>query len=211
MERITTGTILARTAALCALAPLPVGLAFAALLLPWLLADIMMQGESDAMLPLASLIGVIVQYMLTIALLGRLELLPEKHRAGRVASYMGVNIVTGFGVILGLLLLILPGLYLWARWAIVTPLVIGEGLRMGQAMEQSGNRTAPSILSIMAASAVLFLPELFSLGIYLAHLQGSDFFSTIEWVVVDDVLSAISYAATLVAAVAIYELTRPPR
>jgi hypothetical protein len=206
---ITTGTILARTGALCALAPLPVGLAFAAVLLPWLAADIMTQGEGDAMLPLASLIAVITQFMLTIALLDRLGLLPEKRRAGRVASYMGATIVTGLGIILGLLLLILPGLYLWARWAIVTPLVIGEGLRMDEAMEQSGNRTAPSILPIMAASAVLFLPELFSLGMFLAYLQGSDFFSTIEWVLVGDLLNAISHVATLVAAVAIYVLTRP--
>lgn len=93
------------------------------------------------------------------------------HRAwaqpGRVASYVGLGIVTGLAIFAGLMLLILPGLYLYARWIVTTPLVVGEGARMGEAMARSWRRTARAGVPIAAALALVNLPFVASMVVML--------------------------------------------
>jgi hypothetical protein len=55
----------------------------------------------------------------------------------RLGPLLAVSLLTGFGVGLGLLLLIVPGVILAIRWAVATPIVMLEGLGARAAMRRS--------------------------------------------------------------------------
>ena len=55
-------------------------------------------------------------------------------RAGRL---VGVSLLTGIGVGIGLLLLVVPGVILFARWSLAVPVVMLEGLGPRAAMKRS--------------------------------------------------------------------------
>jgi hypothetical protein len=208
MHKITTGAILARTASLLAMAPLASALAFAALFLPWLANDLVYDGDNPAVMLAASILSFAAQYSFTAALLRRLDLL-RNPRKGRVASYLLVGILTGLGILLGLVLLIVPGLWLLARWSIVTPLVIGEGLHTHDAIEHSGKRTTGSIVAIALALVILFVPMAIGLGLFSAVGEGWLTLPATALATVTNLLDAVSLLATWTAVVAIYELSLP--
>lgn len=56
---------------------------------------------------------------------------------GRLGSLLAVSILTGLGVGLGFLLLIVPGVLLAIRWAVATPIVMLEGIGARSAMRRS--------------------------------------------------------------------------
>jgi hypothetical protein len=55
----------------------------------------------------------------------------------RLAPMLGVAILTGIGIGIGLVLLIVPGILLAIRWAVATPIVMLEGLGARAAMRRS--------------------------------------------------------------------------
>jgi hypothetical protein len=56
---------------------------------------------------------------------------------GRLGTLVGASLLYGLGVAVGLLLLVVPGLVLIARWALVVPLVMVEGLAVRPAFARS--------------------------------------------------------------------------
>lgn len=88
-------------------------------------------------------------------------------KPGRVASYIGQGIVTGLGIAVGLCLLLIPGLFLYARWIAVVPLIIGDGRTMGEAMRLSWQRTEAATIPIMGCVAIcwaVFAAALLTMG-----------------------------------------------
>jgi hypothetical protein len=65
--------------------------------------------------------------------------LPELYRSSgsRLGPLLWASILMGFGVGLGLLLLIVPGILFAIRWAVATPIVMLEGLGARAAMRRS--------------------------------------------------------------------------
>src|SRR3954453_12780051 len=63
----------------------------------------------------SGLMSLAAQYYVTRAALGRAGLPPERG-ASRFGSFWGMNILTGLAILVGCILLVLPGLYLLARW-----------------------------------------------------------------------------------------------
>jgi hypothetical protein len=55
----------------------------------------------------------------------------------RVGRLVGVSLLTGIGVGLGVLLLVVPGLILFTRWSLAVPVVMLEGLGPRAAMKRS--------------------------------------------------------------------------
>lgn len=125
----------------------------------WLVVFVTCSSTIDAMgldqrlnsfLSVASLFG---EFMITSAALRTAGLHHAWAKPGRAASFVGAGLITGIAILTGFLLLVVPAVFLYTRWVIVQPLIIGEGRTMGQAMVESWRRTASSTLSIMAALA----------------------------------------------------------
>jgi hypothetical protein len=102
-----------------------------------------------------SLLSIFTQFLLTSRLLLRAGLHHAWGKPGRAASFIGAGIVTGLAILFGLLL-ILPGLYLAARWLLVCPLIVGRGMTMGEALAESWRRTAGHVLPFIAVLALVF-------------------------------------------------------
>lgn len=69
-------------------------------------------------------------------------------------SLFGASLLTSLGIGLGFVLLIVPGLYCLARWSLVTPLVVGEGMRASAAMSESWKRTGQTAWALVVVYLV---------------------------------------------------------
>ena len=155
-ERLQTGAILARAALLLGKtlpAALPAFLAMGAI-------GVAFDFYPD--LGLAINLGVLIstfvgQYLVTRAAMSAagLEL---SGRPGVATSFFGAVILIGIASGLGLLLLIVPGVYLYARWALTVPVIVGEGEKMSDAMRISTERTGGQIGPIAIALVIANLP-----------------------------------------------------
>ncbi len=97
----------------------------------------------------------------------------------RSLPLLGAGVLAGFGVLLGLMLLVVPGLYLMTTWAVIAPAVVIEDCGLTKAFGRSaqlvsGNRW--TVLAVMApvlmagalmqllALAFVFVPVYFLLA-----------------------------------------------
>lgn len=121
-----------------------------------------------------SLLSVFGQFAITSAALRAGGLHHAWAKPGRAASFVGAGLLTGIAIVAGFFALVLPAVFLYARWLIVQPLIIGEGRTMGEAMAESWRRTAPSTLVIMIAVAAALAPMVggFLLLVFAAPLSG---------------------------------------
>jgi len=205
-ERLTIGKILGGTAALLRAHPLPALIAVVVLVAPATLFDTQPGGGQLANLGVP-IISLFAQYMVTRAVLRGENLQREPGNAG---SFIGVSIVTGLAIGLGMLLLIVPGLYLYARWSIAMPLVIGEGKTMSEAMDDGGVRTAGHIVPIMLAFAAINLTWLAGFAvIWFVYPPAGP--PSLPVAIAGNLLLLGALVIDWYAAVAIYKLTDEPR
>ncbi|WP_447727980.1 hypothetical protein [Sphingomonas koreensis] len=108
-------------------------------------------------LPL-NIASAIAQYWIIRQALAREGLLAA-NLAGAPASYIGVSIVSGLGIMLGFVLLIIPGILLSLRWMPAVPLVLGaERLHANDALGEAWNQTSGHWQAIGAAYLLTLLP-----------------------------------------------------
>lgn len=151
-------------------------------------------GEQISQLPNA-IVGFIVQYLLVEYILIRdYALRPGKRR---YLSAFGAALLATLGILVGIVFLILPGLYLGARWSLANALVIGEGYTSVDALKESWKRTSASAWVLVGCLLVVALGTLvaaFALGALLVvpGVQGS-FIETLSGNLLGAVIS-ISYS-----------------
>ncbi|MEL7698949.1 MULTISPECIES: hypothetical protein [Citromicrobium] len=87
------------------------------------------------------------------------------------STYFGISFLSGIAIVLGLLLLIVPGLILWARWLPAYGYGLGEGRGATEALSDSWEATSghlgpiigsillPFIIGTGGALAVIFTAE----------------------------------------------------
>lgn len=85
----------------------------------------------------------------------------------RVPSLVGGSILYFFGVLVGLVLLIVPGLIAGARWCLMPPLIVLEHRDIGEARARSAGivsgKTGRVLLIVLVLAAVEYgLPEILS-------------------------------------------------
>lgn len=76
----------------------------------------------------------------------------------RLGTLLGASILYGVGVVIGFVLLIIPGLIAVARWALIVPLVVIERLGVGEAFSRSSRlvkgRTGAVLVLVIVANLI---------------------------------------------------------
>ena len=109
----------------------------------------------------------VVQYYLIRHLIDR-QGLRSADRLGGFGSFFVVGLITGLAILLGCLLLILPGLYLSARWAMVDAAVVGENRGFSDAMRRSWDASEGNVLPIALSILTISVPMIAGLALMLA-------------------------------------------
>jgi hypothetical protein len=93
----------------------------------------------------------------------------------RLGSLVGVSLLTGIGVGIGLLLLVVPGLVLFTRWSLAVPVVMLEHKSPVQAMRRSTElvkgRGRP-VFAVFATVTLIALAASLLLELLLVHTLG---------------------------------------
>ncbi|NMW31132.1 hypothetical protein HKD42_03560 [Altererythrobacter sp. RZ02] len=103
-----------------------------------------------------SVVGVVTGYLLIIKLIDMAKLAPLGRQAG-FGTYFGMSIVIGLATMLGVLLLILPGLYLSIRWSAAYGFALISNEKTSDALGNSWRATEEHVWPIALA---LLLPTL---------------------------------------------------
>ena len=114
----------------------------------------------------AGLLEVLLNTVLTHNVLARLDGKPATLRASLGAGLrfwplaFAVQLVSGIAVLLGLVLLVVPGVVLALRWLVPVPVLMAEGLGLGDSLRRSTELTDGSrkpLLGLVLAWAVAFV------------------------------------------------------
>lgn len=210
-EPVTVSTILEHTFSLVRGNPREAALALAVMVVPAVAIDVLAPPETGYFLfYLPGLIGIFVQFVLTGALLRKTGMRRSDAAPARAGAFVGAQILTSLGIVLGFVLLVVPGLYLWARWSLVAPLIVGEQLGLGDALRESAERSRPHIGAIMAALALLAVATLVAIGI-VAFVYPEDGPATLGVAIAANLLTYVPQILSWHAFVAIHALLRGPQ
>lgn len=155
----------------------------------------------------ASLLGAILsiglQYWVIRQALERRDRLDG--RAG-FGSFFGLNLLSGLATLVGFLLLIVPGIYLAARWSAADAALLSEGEGVSAALGKSWEMTASHIWPIVGALLVVYVP-VFGVGFGLGFTMGD----TVP-VAISGITNLLLFAGVVFAwlmGIAIYALLQP--
>lgn len=101
-----------------------------------------------AVTPLTIVIGVFFSYQLLNAIVQRTGL-RSRGDQDVFLTYFGLAVLYGLGVALGLILLVIPALFLIARWSLAQTLVVARGDGIKQAFGESWERTSGNEFQII--------------------------------------------------------------
>jgi hypothetical protein len=163
-RRLSIGELLDGGLALLIARPISAGL--------FILADASMAygllwAEARYELGLAAVIGIsfigyaVLSSFFTLALGERLgEVLADPAELFvRVVFVFATGLIVAFGAGLAFLLLIVPGLYVLARWSLVSPLILLQGAGIREALGRSWQLTEASVWSLVVVSVMVYLPQ----------------------------------------------------
>ncbi len=126
---------------------------------------------------------------------------------GDVGGLFLLDLVSNLAILLGFVLLIVPGVWLYARWFAAVPVLFAEETSSSEAMAASAARTRPMLGPIILAVAILYVPFVSALVASIALPE--------EALVATGVSPAINVGITLsqvagwYLAIAVYRAVRP--
>ncbi|WP_380875365.1 hypothetical protein ACFB49_04350 [Sphingomonas sp. DBB INV C78] len=158
---ISTGSILKRTMlVLQGNLPLAAG-AFAALTALSVAMDMLVGPDGRGNMLVSGLATVYAQYLITKTVMdaGGLDSAGAgEYRAAGFGAVFGVCFLSNLAIILGLLLLVVPGVFLAIRWFAAVPALIGEDSGVTRALGLSWERTKGYGGAIFGSLLVIYLP-----------------------------------------------------
>jgi hypothetical protein len=86
----------------------------------------------------------------------------------RLPALIAAGIVAGIGIVIGFLLLIVPGLFLLTRWALIPALIVIEKRSPGEAFDRSWQLTRGYGWTILGSLVLTFLAYLVTQAIFRA-------------------------------------------
>lgn len=99
----------------------------------------------------------VVQYYMIRRLVDRLHLRSADSPAG-FGSFFVLGLITGIPILLGYVALIIPGIYLTARWTMADAALLAENEGAGRAAQHAWSASAGQTMPIAIAQLVLALP-----------------------------------------------------
>jgi hypothetical protein len=114
----------------------------------------------------------------------------------RVLFAAVLSLVTTVAVIAGLILLIVPGLYLNARWFVSQPLVMLGGRGILASLRESWRLTGPSVWPLAGLTLILLVPDV-AIGIFGGDPGMSDFTEPSLALVLEAAVTSAIYMFTL--------------
>ena len=208
MERrtISSGAALAESWSLLIASPLKALVAIVVLSALGVLADSLPESSGLGLnLPIA-LASLFFQYQISQDRLARLGLIAGEGPRSGVAALFGLGILTNLGILFGLVLLILPGIFLAVRWALSVPILIAENSRVIEAMQRSWDETKGNFWPIFITLLVVYSPiVLLFVGAFVAGFMDAEE-SVVLSVVLNIVLNVVVVAGWH-AAIALYAQT----
>ena len=176
-ESVSVASVIVQVIRLAAGARATTVIVWLTLTIPYLLADLMFEPELIMLAYLVlGLISLYLQLLLTSAALScalpDYKFDPQKPTRGRFPSIFLLSLISLLAVAAGLLLLVVPGLILLARWSVSAPILLAEDLSVMDSLRRSWELTRPhwkQALIIALLCLALFVPAIF------ASLQYPDF------------------------------------
>ncbi|NML06835.1 hypothetical protein [Sphingomonas sp. G-3-2-10] len=206
---LSASGILRETMRLAAAYPLPGLLALLVMMVPSVWLELFATpGLATAGIGIALIVAwFFVQFLLTEFLLRGEGLIDTDRAVRRGGGFVLLVIGIGIAIGVGTLLLIVPGLYLYARWSAAVPYVIAEGHSAGGATAASADATRNSIGQVMLALAVLsvWMPIAFAINWYL-YPEGMPPAPAVS--LVSNLLGCGGSVVAWYASVAVYRLIR---
>jgi len=167
------------------------------------LANIASAALGDGVNIVTWVVSVVIQCELTRRLLLNLGYPGVRRRYGPM---LAIGIATGIPLVIGFVLLALPGLYMLARWAICDVVLLAENTGGAESISTSWERTRSNVPPIMAALILAYVPSSI-LGSILLGLTAPFGFS---WVFAFAALpTQIAWVLGWYVAVAVYHELRP--
>jgi hypothetical protein len=145
--------------------------------------------------------GIVCSYFLLVPMLRRAGF-PPRPDDDAMLPFVGLSIISSLGIMLGMLAIILPGLFVMARWSIAQPLLVVRGTGMMASLSESWERTKGNEFQIIVAVlALALLPVALIIGASVVFEQADP----VRIIAVQLVGSAMS-AVFLAMGVALYGL-----
>ena len=86
----------------------------------------------------------------------------------KLAALMGAGVLAGLAIVLGLLFLIVPGLFLLTRWALIPAVIVIEKRRAGESFDRSWELTRGHGWTVFGSLALALLAYLVVQGVLRA-------------------------------------------
>ncbi len=132
---------------------------FAVTVTVWSLIDLQVLG--DGLMVPAMIVDLVLAYLLTMGLLTNGGLAPGGLK-GNFGGYFPVWLISGFAILFGFILLIIPGIILLVRWLPLYGFVLADGEMSMEALSKSWEATTakfwPLLLAVLAPMALLAIP-----------------------------------------------------
>jgi hypothetical protein len=98
------------------------------------------------------------QFEATLAALAGCGLGVERRGRRRLWALFGLGVLSGLGIALGLLLLLLPGIYLYIRWSVAVPILVAEQAGVTEALRRSGDEIAGHFWPVLGLFLLILSP-----------------------------------------------------
>ncbi|MEN3748044.1 hypothetical protein TPR58_12785 [Sphingomonas sp. HF-S3] len=201
--RLSVHMVLSATIALLAERPLAGTIGFVVLLVMPALVDAFFDNEL-AYIVITLVFSAIAQFVVLDHLL-RATCLVDRETGSRRGAFVWTMVATGLATMLGLLLII-PGLFLAARWAVALPIIVGRRIGSAQAMAMSAEMTRNDMLILTLVFGILMSPLILVIVLSGIGHPVSEIGSAYE--LVAEVMLSAQPVVAWYASVAIYRLYR---
>ena len=145
--------------------------------------------------------GIVCAYFLLVAALRRTGLY-ARSAGDAFLPYIALSLLYTLGVMAGFIVVILPGLFIMARWSMAQPLLVGGGRGVMAALGESWERTKDKEFQILGAwLALIVLPVIVLISARSVFGQ-----EALTGIIVSQIASSLISVVSLAWNVAIYGL-----